>query len=268
MELQLRTTETGETEQQADAFLLDDGSIVNTVGYKNFPFAFTTVNEYFLIIHHRNHLDVMTANTYLLGDSEEATTEIDLSYYQAVFGHDLKQIDEEVYALYSGDANDDGLVDLEDLEELSVKTEDDFGYFVFDFDMNGYITSEDIDNYFWPNLNVVSQVPGEGDSRGDNSDEITSNELEINLPQCVPLHSYPNPFNPSTTISYLLPKNEILTLEIIDISGKVIQTLVNETQSAGYYSVKWNASNVSSGIYIYRIDAGNFSSMKKCLLIK
>jgi PKD repeat protein len=80
--------------------------------------------------------------------------------------------------------------------------------------------------------------------------------------------NYPNPFNPSTTISYLLPKNEILTLEIIDISGKVIQTLVNETQSAGYYSVKWNASNVSSGIYIYRIDAGNFSSMKKCLLIK
>jgi len=95
VELQLRTTETGETEQQADAFLLDDGSIVNTVGYKNFPFAFTTANEYFLVVHHRNHLDVMTANNYLLGDSEEATTEIDLSYYQAVFGHDLKQIDEE-----------------------------------------------------------------------------------------------------------------------------------------------------------------------------
>ncbi|NQV17418.1 MAG: T9SS type A sorting domain-containing protein [Armatimonadetes bacterium] len=273
VELQLRTTETGETEQQADAFLLDDGSIVNTIGYKNFPFAFTTSNEYFLVIHHRNHLDVMTANTYLLGDSEEATTEIDLSHYQSVFGHDLKQVDDEVYALYSGDANDDGIVDLEDINELNIKTEDDFGYLAFDFDMNGYLSNEDLDNYFWPNLNVMSHVPGEDDFRGDNSEEITSGELETNLPQCVPLHSYPNPFNPSTTIKFSVAEESRVELTIFNLKGQKIITLVAETLPQGIYSFEWNGEDecgqsVVSGIYLYRLEAGKYSSVKKMILLK
>lgn len=82
--------------------------------------------------------------------------------------------------------------------------------------------------------------------------------------------NYPNPFNPTTTISYELPKSSFVKLSIYDISGRLVETLVNEQKNAGYYSVNWNVpqSGISSGIYIYRIDAGEFSSMKKCLVVK
>ena len=80
--------------------------------------------------------------------------------------------------------------------------------------------------------------------------------------------NYPNPFNPTTTILYQLPKSTYVKLSIYDITGKLVETLVNEHKNAGYYSVNWDATNVSSGIYIYKIDASNFSSVKKCLIVK
>jgi len=80
--------------------------------------------------------------------------------------------------------------------------------------------------------------------------------------------NYPNPFNPTTIISYQIPKSSFVRLSIYDITGRFVETLVNEHINAGYYSVNWNASNVSSGIYIYRIDAGDFSSVNKCLIVK
>lgn len=81
-------------------------------------------------------------------------------------------------------------------------------------------------------------------------------------------NNYPNPFNPTTTISYQLPKSSFVKLSIFDITGRLIETLVNENKNAGYYSVNWDAHNVVSGIYIYRIYAGEFSRVKKCLVVK
>ena len=92
-----------------------------------------------------------------------------------------------------------------------------------------------------------------------------------NIPILFRLHqNYPNPFNPETTISYQLPKSEFVNLSIYNIAGQLVETLVNEHKNVGYYSVKWNItqSGISSGIYIYRIDAGEFSSMNKCLVVK
>lgn len=80
--------------------------------------------------------------------------------------------------------------------------------------------------------------------------------------------NYPNPFNPITTISYVLSKESDITLTIYDITGRLVETLVNEKQQPGYYSVQWDASQYSSGVYIYRIQADGFSAVKKCLLIK
>ena len=80
--------------------------------------------------------------------------------------------------------------------------------------------------------------------------------------------AYPNPFNPITTISYQLPKPSFVRLSIYDINGRLIETLVNEHKNVGYYSIEWNAENVGSGIYFYRIQAGEFSDVKKCLVIK
>lgn len=80
--------------------------------------------------------------------------------------------------------------------------------------------------------------------------------------------NYPNPFNSMTTITYQLPKSSFVRLAIYDINGRCVEELVNAYQDAGYYSVNWNADKVSSGIYFYRIDAGEFSCVKKCLIVK
>jgi len=80
--------------------------------------------------------------------------------------------------------------------------------------------------------------------------------------------AYPNPFNPVTTITYQIAEPSFIRLSIYDINGRLIETLVNEHKNAGYYTVNWNAQNIVSGIYIYRIDAGEFSSVKKCLVVK
>jgi subtilisin family serine protease len=81
-------------------------------------------------------------------------------------------------------------------------------------------------------------------------------------------NNYPNPFNPVTTITYLIPKKTFVELEIFDILGRKISTLVNKEQSAGKYSVLFNAGSLSSGIYICTIRAGQFRSSKKLLLLK
>jgi hypothetical protein len=67
--------------------------------------------------------------------------------------------------------------------------------------------------------------------------------------------NYPNPFNPSTTIGYQLPKESQVTLKIYDILGKEAETLINDTQSAGYHQLVWNASNFASGVYLYSLIA-------------
>jgi len=80
--------------------------------------------------------------------------------------------------------------------------------------------------------------------------------------------NYPNPFNPTTTISYQLPKSSFVKLTIYDISGRLVDKLIDEKKNAGYYTVEWNAENVCSGVYFYRIEAGNFVAVKKGLLVK
>jgi len=80
--------------------------------------------------------------------------------------------------------------------------------------------------------------------------------------------NFPNPFNPSTMISYQLPINGYVTLKIYDLLGQEIATLVNEQKSAGKYEVKFDASDLASGVYIYRIQAGEFNASKKLILLK
>jgi len=80
--------------------------------------------------------------------------------------------------------------------------------------------------------------------------------------------NYPNPFNPVTTISYQLPEVSKVELTIYNILGQKVRTLVNKKQAAGSYSLQFNASDLASGLYVYRIKAGSFVSCKKMLLIK
>ena len=80
--------------------------------------------------------------------------------------------------------------------------------------------------------------------------------------------NYPNPFNPVTTIEYALPEMSEVKIMIIDINGRIVEELINSQQQAGFYSVEWNASRYSSGVYFYQIRAGVFQQVKKMLLIK
>ncbi len=98
-------------------------------------------------------------------------------------------------------------------------------------------------------------------------------------PVCIPaislslFQNHPNPFNPTTTINYYLPENCPVLLEIFDVSGKRIATLINESQEKGQYSMEWNGQDqngnaVSSGTYFYRLKAGKETISKKMILLR
>ena len=94
------------------------------------------------------------------------------------------------------------------------------------------------------------------------------------LPKEFVLHqNYSNPFNPTTSLRYDLPNDGLVNITIYDMMGRVVKTLVNGSQTAGYKSVQWNATNdrdepVSAGLYLYTIQAGEFRQTKKMVLLK
>jgi hypothetical protein len=80
--------------------------------------------------------------------------------------------------------------------------------------------------------------------------------------------NYPNPFNPSTTIKFMLPKTSNVTLTVFNILGQKVATLFDGRMSAGAQVVQFDATRLSSGVYIYRLEAGDFRSQKKMMLLK
>lgn len=89
------------------------------------------------------------------------------------------------------------------------------------------------------------------------------------LPEAFELNqNYPNPFNPATAISYALPVEQNVTLEIFNIQGQRVTTLVNERKRAGWHEILFDASRLASGVYIYRLQTGNFVEIKKMMLMK
>ena len=80
--------------------------------------------------------------------------------------------------------------------------------------------------------------------------------------------NYPNPFNPTTNITFALPKPENVKIEVFNTLGQRVETLVNKKMQAGYYNVDFNATNLASGVYMYKIDAGKFQDVKKMILLR
>ncbi len=80
--------------------------------------------------------------------------------------------------------------------------------------------------------------------------------------------NYPNPFNPTTKISFSIPTNGFVTMKIFDVAGKEVMTLVNKSMTVGSYSVDFNGASLSSGVYFYRLESGNFVETKKMMLVK
>lgn len=101
------------------------------------------------------------------------------------------------------------------------------------------------------------------DSLSSSNDDKENFPLQFSLSQ-----NYPNPFNPNTTIQYQLPKNEFVTLKIYDVLGSEVSTLVNEYKSSGNYKLNFDASNLSSGVYIYTIRSADNVLSKKMILMR
>jgi hypothetical protein len=80
--------------------------------------------------------------------------------------------------------------------------------------------------------------------------------------------NYPNPFNPSTMINYQLPMISDVELSIYNLLGQKIKTLVSERQEAGSHQVEWDASGFSSGVYYYKINAGEYQAVRKMILVR
>jgi len=106
----------------------------------------------------------------------------------------------------------------------------------------------------WPVLESTLSV-------GENKKSATSRTFVLN-------QNFPNPFNPSTTIRYQIPKSQFVTLKVSDVLGREISTLVDEYKTVGNYEVNFDGSSISSGIYFYRITSGNFVQTRKMILIK
>ena len=105
-----------------------------------------------------------------------------------------------------------------------------------------------------------------------NTNIISNNFAQImtvsEIPTQYSFTNYPNPFNPTTTISYQLPEKSYVTIKVFDLLGKEVTTLVSGNKNAGYYSVQFDAGKLTSGIYICTINAGRFTQSKKIMLMK
>ena len=148
----------------------------------------------------------------------------------------------------------------------------------FDFETNTFIDTDleaNIDYHY-----RISAICCNGDFMSTNSDivivmltvmDVSSSD---NVPDSYLLHqNFPNPFNPKTKIRYDLQKSGFVNIDIYNVIGKHIKSLVNEKQEIGYQSVYWNATDASgqpvpAGLYIYTIQTDDFSSTKKMILVK
>lgn len=98
---------------------------------------------------------------------------------------------------------------------------------------------------------------------------VSAGEIAAGLPKDYSLkQNYPNPFNPATVINYELPKGGFVSLKVFDLLGRAVATLVDGVLEAGSYSAHWDAANQASGVYIYRLQAGDFKQSKRMVLLR
>ena len=144
-----------------------------------------------------------------------------------------------------------------------------------DFILIGFVegkgTTTDNHEYFFIDKNVpigryyykLKQIDFDGTFEYSNEIEIDAAPISFSLEQ-----NYPNPFNPSTKISYSIPHKSFVTLKVYDPLGSIVSELVGEEKESGRYELDFNAVDLSSGVYFYKIETGDFSEIKKMILLR
>ncbi len=119
------------------------------------------------------------------------------------------------------------------------------------------------------NGNIYSGTEANGVWKRSISDIIGIRQISEQVPDNFKLNqNYPNPFNPSTTIEYSILKSGKVKLIVYDITGKNVRTLVDQIQSPGIYQFDFNASQLTSGVYFYKLESGGFTEVRKMFLVK
>ncbi len=159
-----------------------------------------------------------------------------------------------------------------DIEKSIVKGQTSKGWSKIGF-INGSGTISELQNYSFTDKNLstgkykyrLKQI----DFNGNFEYFELAEEVSIGIPDKFELsQNYPNPFNPVTNLEYGIAKLGFVSLKIYDVLGRELVTLVNEIKEPGYYKIQFNASDLSSGVYFYRMEAGDFVAVKKFVVMK
>jgi hypothetical protein len=185
-----------------------------------------------------------------------------------------------------------GSIDSTEVEFIWTSSYPEIDRYWFEIATDNQFTNSFIDStitdttYLYSNLNYgesywwrvkANNVMGWGEFSDVGSILVVSVEGNENLPTEFSLdQNYPNPFNPATTIKYYIPELSFVTLKVHDVLGSEVAILVNEEKAVGYYEIEFNASSLASGIYFYRLQAGDpstgsgqgFVETKKMLLLR
>jgi hypothetical protein len=138
--------------------------------------------------------------------------------------------------------------------------------------VNGHGNSNSPKNYSFIDKNItggtkfnyrLKQIDTDG--KYEFSKEI---EVEVTPKEYLLYQNYPNPFNPTTTIKFALPKNSHVIIKLFDVIGREVKTLVDEDKSAGRFEIQLDGTDLSNGVYFYRMESGKFISTKKFVLMK
>jgi hypothetical protein len=163
-----------------------------------------------------------------------------------------------------------------------LRSEDGENYEAVGSFVQGAGTTEELLNYTFTDeglpqsetvFYVLEQLDLDGSVHLSNPIEVLLGARFQDIPQDFSISAYPNPFNPSTTVSYDLPSAELVSIVIYDVLGQEVRRLVDDQKTPGRYSIRWDARDnsnrpVGSGVYIAKIEAGTFSQAQKMLLLK
>lgn len=116
--VEIRSSETGETLQTADVYVSTEGYIINADGERSVPFYYTTDKEYYLVIRHRNHLDIMSSSKHMFSDYPDVRTTIDLTTAGSTYGDGFVELESNLYGMYQGEVNSDETVSYSDAFEV------------------------------------------------------------------------------------------------------------------------------------------------------